>query len=265
MLPGMTVARRNALVEATLVADVFQALPHEPAPDDIPVTATRRPSPAAIGAWLAVALGIVWLVALGGGFYGIYGSALRVVSVVLAAIALGAWGVAALREPSWRPRSAIWPALAVPLAAFAVTTLTSERPRISAEYLAYTIVLAALYLLLRALLAHAAFRDRITGLSVILALGIGIAYVVACVGRWIDWWDAVGALRVPPLRPLLREPDLRQPERGHDHVGPPHGRGGRAPGTGYARASRGSCRARRAGGASSPCCPGRGPGGSPSE
>ena len=121
----------------------------------------------------------------------------------MAAAALAAWGVAAIRNPGWRPRSAIWPALAVPLAAFAVTTLTSERPRISAEYLAYSVVLAALYLLLRALLAHAAFRDRITGLSVILALGIGIAYVVACVGRWIDWWEVVGALRVPPLRPYF--------------------------------------------------------------
>ena len=140
---------------------------------------------------------------IGGGFYGIYGSELRVISVVMAAIALGAWGVAALRDPSWRPRSAIWPALAVPLAAFAVTTLTSERQRISAEYLAYAVVLAALYLLLRALLARAAFRDRITGFSVILALGIGIAYVVACVGRWIDWWEVVGALRVPPLRPYF--------------------------------------------------------------
>ena len=162
-----------------------------------------RPAPVVLAAWAAVALGIVWLLALGGGFYGIYAAELRFFSVAMAAVALAAWGVAAIRNPGWRPRSAIWPALAVPLAAFAVTTLTSERPRISAEYLAYSVVLAALYLLLRALLAHAAFRDRITGLSVILALGIGIAYVVACVGRWIDWWEVVGALRVPPLRPYF--------------------------------------------------------------
>jgi hypothetical protein len=157
------------------------------------VTTTVRTSPIALAAWFAVALGIVWLVGLGGGFYGIYGSELRAISVVLAAIAIGTWGVAALRDPSWRPRSAIWPALAVPVAAFAVTTLTSERPRISAEYLAYAVVLAALYLLLRALLARATFQDRITGFSVILALGIGIVYVVASVGRWIDWWEVVSA------------------------------------------------------------------------
>jgi O-antigen ligase len=167
------------------------------------VTDTVRPSPISFAAWVAVALGIVWLIALGGGFYGIYAAELRLVSVVMTAAALAAWAVVAIRDPSWRPRSAIWPALAVPLAAFAVTTALSERPRISVEYLAYSVLLAALYLLLRALLAHAAFRDRITGLTVLLAFGMGIAYVVACVGHWIDWWDAVGALRVPPLRPLF--------------------------------------------------------------
>ena len=30
-----------------------------------------RPAPAVLVAWAAVALGIVWLLALGGGFYGI--------------------------------------------------------------------------------------------------------------------------------------------------------------------------------------------------
>jgi len=63
------------------------------------------------------------------------------------------------------------------------------------------VILAALYLLLRALLAHATFRDRIAGLSALLALGIGVAFVAACVGRWVDWWEVVGALRLPPLRP----------------------------------------------------------------
>jgi len=165
------------------------------------VTETVRPSSISLAAWVAVALGIVWLIALGGGFYGIYASELRLVSVVMTAAALVAWAVAAIRDSSWRPRSAIWPALAVPLAAFAITTALSERPRISVEYLAYSILLAALYLLFRALLAHAAFRDRISGISVLLALGIGIAYVAACWGHWIDWWDAVGAMRIPPLRP----------------------------------------------------------------
>ncbi|HSW42532.1 MAG TPA: O-antigen ligase family protein [Patescibacteria group bacterium] len=167
------------------------------------MTATPRTSPIALAAWFAVALGTAWLVGIGGGFYGIYVSELRVISVAMAAIALGAWGVAAVRNPSWRPRSAIWPAIAVSLAAFAVTTLTSERPSVSAEYLAYATLLAALYLLLRALMAHIAFRNRIAGLSVLLALGVGVAFMAACAGHWIDWWGIVGTIRVPPLRPYF--------------------------------------------------------------
>jgi len=93
----------------------------------------ERPAPVALAAWAAVALGTVWLVALGGGFYGIYAAELRLVSVALTGVAVVAWVVAAIRDPSWRPRSAIWPARAAPLAAFSVTTLVSERPRISVE------------------------------------------------------------------------------------------------------------------------------------
>ena len=94
-------------------------------------TAAPRASPLVLAAWAAVGLGMLWLVALGGGFYGIYASELRLVSVALTVVAIVAWAVAAIRDPSWRPRSAIWPALAAPLAAFAVSTTLSQRPRVS--------------------------------------------------------------------------------------------------------------------------------------
>ena len=162
-------------------------------------TSPRTP-PLVLAAWAAMTMGIVWLMEIGG-VYGIYLWQARLISVALAALAIAAWGVVAIRSPDWRPRSAIWPALALPLGAFAISTLFSQRPRISVEYLGYTILLVALYLLLRALLAHPAFRDRITGLTVPLALLLGVAYLAASAGHWIDWWNAVGAFRLPPLRP----------------------------------------------------------------
>jgi tetratricopeptide (TPR) repeat protein len=64
------------------------------------------------------------------------------------------------------------------------------------------VLLVALYLLLRTLLAHAEFRDRVSSLAVPLAAGIGAIYLWANAGRWIDWWGAIGALRLPPLRPF---------------------------------------------------------------
>ena len=162
-------------------------------------TSPRTP-PLVLAAWAAMTMGIVWLMEIGG-VYGIYLWQARLISVALAALAIAAWGVVAIRSPDWRPRSAIWPALALPLGAFAISTLFSQRPRISVEYLGYTILLVALYLLLRALLAHPAFRDRITGLTVPLALLLGVAYLATSAGHWLDWWSAVGTFRLPPLRP----------------------------------------------------------------
>ena len=151
-------------------------------------------------AWAAVAVGMVWLVEIGG-VYGIYIPAARLVSVAMAAAAVAIWAVVAIRIPDWRPRSAIWPALALPLGAFAVSTVLSQRFRVSVEYLGYTVLLVAMYLLLRALLFHAAFRDRITSLLIPLAVGLDAIFILACLGHWMDWWNAVGAFWLPPLRP----------------------------------------------------------------
>jgi len=162
--------------------------------------AAPRSAPIVVVVWAAVGMGMVWLVELGG-VYGIYVWEARLVSIALTAVAVVAWVVAAIRDPSWRPRSAIWPALAAPLAAFAISTAVSQRPRVSVEYLGYTVLLVALYLLLRALLAHAAFRDRVSSLVIPLAAVLGAVYLLAVAGRWIDWWGVVGAFRLPPLRP----------------------------------------------------------------
>ena len=167
------------------------------------MTIVARTSASTQIAFAAVLAATAWLVIFGGSFLGIYVAELRLASVVMTAVALATWGLVTFRHPSWRPRSAIWPALAAPVAAFAVSTLLSERPRISAEYFGYTVLLVALYLLLRALLAHASLRDRVAAMAVPFAMAIGIVYVVVCFRHWITWWDLVGAFRVPPLRPLF--------------------------------------------------------------
>ena len=38
-------------------------------------------------------------------------------------------------------------------------------------------------------------------LAVILCGVVGVLYVAVCLGRWLTWWDLVGDLAVPPLRP----------------------------------------------------------------
>jgi len=152
-------------------------------------------------AWAGIVIGIVYLEVLGGSWDGIYLSALRIDSVGMAAIGLVIWGYVAWRSTRWRPRSVLMPAILAALGSLAISTVFSRGPRISLEYLAYTIVLAALYLLLVRLFADSFFRRRLESLAALLFVGISALFIGLVIAHWIRWWGAVGHLTVPPLRP----------------------------------------------------------------
>lgn len=154
-------------------------------------------------AWLGILLLVLWMTFVGGAWSGIYLVRLQVVSLVLSALVLATWTVIAWRRPDWRPRSAIWPAFAVALAAFALSTVFSRNPRISVEYLAWAVLLTGLYFLCRRLLADDFFRPRLMGVSVALCAAISVLYIAVCVGHWVTWWGLIGHFAVPPLRPLF--------------------------------------------------------------
>lgn len=151
--------------------------------------------------WLALWLLTLYLVFLGGGWAGIYSAEIRAVSVVLIAVVLGVWSLAAIRERKWLPQSAIAPALVAALGVFVLGTLLSRSPRLGLEYLAYSILLAGLYLLLVRLLADGWFRERFMGIVVGVAALNGVAYVLEVTIAWRDWWELVGRVTTPPLRP----------------------------------------------------------------
>jgi tetratricopeptide (TPR) repeat protein len=152
-------------------------------------------------AWLGLLFLTLYLVFVGGGWFGIYVAPLRQISVGLAGLVLAAWVVVAVRVPRWRPRSAFLPAIAVCLVSLAISTVLSRDPRISVEYLGYAVLLGALYLLLVRLLADPFLRARFGAAAVVLCLVIAGLYVVLVVGHWSTWWTNVGHLTVPPLRP----------------------------------------------------------------
>ena len=151
--------------------------------------------------WVVFAALVLYAVFLGGTFAGIYLAVVRWWSLVLVAAGLAIWAILAVRDPSWRPRSAIWPALVLPLLVLAVTTATSPYPRLGIEYVAWSTLLAALYLLLVRILARPFIRARIGALLGALCLGIGLTYAVLVLRDWIDWWGLVGRVTAPPLRP----------------------------------------------------------------
>jgi O-antigen ligase/tetratricopeptide (TPR) repeat protein len=143
----------------------------------------------------------IYAVVIGGTWVGIYFVSLRVLSLALVAGGLIVWLLLAWGDPRWRPRTAIWPAIVIPLLAFAISTATSTFPRLGLEYLAWAVLLAALYLLLVRILSTETLRARIGGLAAIVGILVGVAYVLFALRYWLEWWALVGRLEPPPLRP----------------------------------------------------------------
>ncbi len=152
--------------------------------------------------WPLLAVATAYVYFFAGSYYGVYDARVRVGSVVIIAVLVLAWAVAALRDARWRPDARLWPAFAVSLAVMTVSMLASRNPRIGLDYVAYSVILTALYLLLRQLLAHPFFRPRITALAMLLGMVMLLAYLLAITARWITWWGWVGRLAAPPLRPF---------------------------------------------------------------
>lgn len=148
-----------------------------------------------------IALLTAYIVFIGGGWAGIFLAQDRVISLVLITLVLIVWVGAALRRVDWRPKSEILPTFVIGILAMSAATLFSRQPRLGYDYLAYAVLLVALYLFLVKVLAHPFLRARFLDLVVMLAIVIGLAYVVQVVSTWVEWWGLVGRLAAPPLRP----------------------------------------------------------------
>ncbi|HKZ92915.1 MAG TPA: O-antigen ligase family protein, partial [Candidatus Limnocylindrales bacterium] len=170
-----------------------------------------RVSPLALLGWMGFVTLVVWAIFIGGSGHGIYLVLLRTISLTVVAVVLGAWFVISLRRPDWRAATAIWPTLVIPVATLALATLASRMPRLGLEYVAWAILLVALYLLLVRILATDLARDRIGGLAAMLALVLGLVYIGTVVVNWLEWWGLVGRLAMPPLRPLYAGLTLGSP------------------------------------------------------
>ncbi|TAL05694.1 MAG: hypothetical protein EPO00_12510, partial [Chloroflexota bacterium] len=152
--------------------------------------------------WALIVMAVVYLtVAGGGGFFGLYVGAFRVLSVGVAVVAIGVWLIWSTRHEQWRPRTALWPAIVACLAALVVSTLASAEPRFAYDYLAYSALLAGLYLLMQRLMADPFFRDRLSALGVLLGFGLSTLYIGAVFLHWVDFWRDLGRFSIPPLRP----------------------------------------------------------------
>lgn len=125
----------------------------------------------------------------------------RVLLDGLAIAAIVTWLVAAIRRHAWLPESKLSLAIVAVLGTFAITTLTSRSPRLSAEMTVYALLLVELYLLLVALMRRPRFRVQFERVAVVLAMLVSALYLLQVGWAWLEWWTIVGRIAIPPLRP----------------------------------------------------------------
>jgi O-antigen ligase len=153
--------------------------------------------------WVVVALGMAYLIFIGGEPAGIQLSQLRVISVLVIAAAVIVWFSLAVRDARWWPKSVFFPAIVACVVSVGISTAFSRSPRVSVEYLAYTVLVGALYLLLVQLMARPAFRLRIVTLGSFSAYAIALLFLGAVLVIWAQFWILLGGFATPPLRPAF--------------------------------------------------------------
>lgn len=162
-------------------------------------------------AWIGVAILSTYCLFWAGAWLATYYVEFRVWALIPAFTVVAVWIVVAIRDSTWRPRTVLMPAFIAGSTALVLATILSRQPRVSVEYLALATLLASLYLLLQRLMASAYFRPRMLSFAMIASLLLGLAYVVAVVVHWIPWWESVGQLVAPPLRPQFEGLTLGNP------------------------------------------------------
>ncbi|MGA3030740.1 MAG: O-antigen ligase family protein [Candidatus Limnocylindrales bacterium] len=135
----------------------------------------------------------------------------RLVYDGMAVVATIPWLIAAAFRRDWLPSSRLVPAIAAILTAFAIATVTSRVPRLSAEMLGYAILLAELYLLLVVLMRGVRLRAHFERLALGLCLLVCVQYLLQVFQSWQLWWGVVGRLTIPPLRPAYLGLSLGSP------------------------------------------------------
>lgn len=150
---------------------------------------------------LATTAGATYTILIAAGSGSLDVPALRLVYDAMAAAALLPWLVISVVRPDWRPRSQLLPAIGLVIVVFAISSATSRVPRLSFEMLGYAVLLAEVYLLLVALMRRPLIRAHLARLALVMCVVVTTLYVIEVVNAWRIWWDLVGRIAIPPLRP----------------------------------------------------------------
>jgi O-antigen ligase len=152
-------------------------------------------------AWVGLVLVALVLFVVTGGYDAMGSIQSRLAHQAMAYLVLGSWLLVALVRPAWRPRTPLLPALGLALAAYGLSALASQRPRLSLEPALAGAALALTYLFLASLLTDRWFRQRVAMLLVTVVGLVAVAYLAAVGFEWVVFYRLVGQITLPPLRP----------------------------------------------------------------
>ncbi len=175
----------------------------------VPMTLARRLATAFLV--VATTAGAAFAVLVAGGSGTLEVIVFRLVYDVVAVVAIVSWLSLATFRRATLPSSRLLPAIVACLVVFTIATVTSRNPRLSAEMLAYAFLLAGLYLLLVTLMRDARLRTHLERLALVLCLVVCVLYLRQVLEAWQTWWEAVGHLTLPPLRPAYLGLSLGSP------------------------------------------------------
>ncbi len=171
----------------------------------------RMSSSARLLAWSVLLVAVALLFTATGQYDSMGTIQSRFLNQGMVVLVLGTWLVGALFRPAWRPVTPLLLPLALACAAYTLSALGSQRPRLSLEPLLGGLSIALAYLFLVTLLRDRWFRPRVGALVVIVAIAITAAYLANVGFEWAVFYRLTGRLSLPPLRPSWVDLNLGSP------------------------------------------------------
>jgi O-antigen ligase len=166
--------------------------------NDRPASAWRDLAPAA---WLFVGFAGIAVFLFAGHFQSLVTLPVVVGLQVFAVVILGAWLLLAVLKREARPTTPLLLPVLAASAAYALSAMLSQRPRLSLESTLGGLGFALTFLFLSRLLREPWIRRRAAALFVSVMTALAVGYIVQVSINWIDWWRLIGHLAIPPLRP----------------------------------------------------------------
>lgn len=137
----------------------------------------------------------------GGTYPGIASVEGHIIGQTIAIAVFGTWFVVSLVRPDWQARTPLFLPILLATLVYVASGAFSQRPRLSLEPTIAGVGWAVAYLFLSRLLADRWFRARVAAVMIVFVTIVAVGYLIQVAIEWASWWNLIGRLAIPPLRP----------------------------------------------------------------